>query len=119
MIQTIEALVGAVQLRKTNPEASRELLQYELEAIYHLGRATVVVSVLLAFLALLALWSPFVFWWVLLLAWFAAYNIFRFVQRITDAALVLKVTAAARRVELGCALKGDVKRVRKVFSKGA
>ena len=117
MIQTIEALVGAVQLRKTNPEASRELLQYELEAIYHLGRAIVVVSVLLGFLVLVALWSPLVFWWVLLLAWFAAYNIFRFVQRITDAALVLKVTAAARRIELGCALKGDVECVRKVFCK--
>lgn len=118
-MQTIEALVGALQLRKTNPKASHELLQYELEAIYHLGRATVVVSTLLAFLTLLALWSPPVFWYVLLLAWFAAYNIFLFVQRITDAALVLKVTAAARRVELGCALKGDVKRVRKVYSKGA
>ncbi len=117
MIQTIEALVSAVQLRKTNLEASRELLQYELKAIYHLGRASVVVGFLLAFLVLLALWSPLVFWWALLLAWFAAYNIFRFVQRITDAALVLKVTAAARRIELGCALKGDVECVRKVFCK--
>ena len=117
MIQTIEALVNAVQLRKTNPEASRELLHYELEAIYHLGRATVVIITLLAFLTLLALWSPPVFWYVLLLVWFAAYNIFRFVQRITDAALVLKVTAAARRLELGCALNKDVHRVRKVFSK--
>ena len=119
MISTIDALVSAVQLRKTNPEAMRALLQYELKAIYHLGRAAVVVGVLLGFLVLFALWSPSVFWWVLLLAWFAAYNIFLFVQRLTDAALLLKVTAAARRIELGCALKGDVKRVRKVFSKGA
>ena len=117
MIQTSEALVSAVQLRKTNRKASRELLQYELKAIYHLGRAAVVVGVLLGFLVLLALWSPLVFWWILLLAWFAAYNIFLFVQRITDAALVLKVTAAARRIELGCALKGDVECARKVFSK--